>query len=57
LQSYPLLYFTSKFASFLLCLLAGSLLGLLAGFALIPLICVIKVKYSLIKVAQKFILL
>jgi len=49
LYNCPLLYFTSKNAS--------SLLGLFASSTLIPLICAVKVKYSLTKVTQKVILL
>jgi hypothetical protein len=57
LRSRPLLRFTSKGASFLLGLLVSSLLVLLASFTLIPSICVVGVKYNLIEVARKVILL
>jgi hypothetical protein len=50
LRSRPLPRFTSKGANSLLGLLASSLLVLLASFTLIPSICVVGVKYSLIKV-------
>jgi hypothetical protein len=57
LRSRFLLCFTSKGAGSLLGLLASSLLVLLASSTLIPSICVIRVKYSLIEVARKVILL
>jgi hypothetical protein len=57
LRSRLLLRFISKGASFLLGLLASSLLVLLASFTLIPSICAIGVKYNLIKVVQKVVLL
>jgi hypothetical protein len=57
LRSRPLPRFTSKGVDSLLSLLVGSLLVPLASFTLIPSICVVKVKYNLIEVAQKVILL
>jgi hypothetical protein len=48
-----LLCFTSKGAGFLL----GSLLVLLVSFTLIPSIYIVGVKYSLIEVARKVVLL
>jgi hypothetical protein len=57
LRSRPLLRFTSRGAGSLLGLLAGSLLVPLISFTLIPSIRAFKVKYSLIEVARKVILL
>jgi hypothetical protein len=53
LYSRLLLCFTSKGAGFLL----GSLLVLLVSFTLIPSIYIVGVKYSLIEVARKVVLL
>ena len=57
LCSRPLLRFTSKGADFLPSLLASSLLVPLTSSTSIPLIYAIGVKYSLIEVARKVVLL
>jgi ABC-type glycerol-3-phosphate transport system permease component len=57
LRGYPLPRFTSKGISSLLSLLASSLLVPLVSFTLIPLIYAFRVKYNLIEVARKVILL
>ena len=57
LRGRPLLRFTSKGASSLLSLLASSLLVPLSSLTLIPLIYAIGVKYNLIEVARKVVLL
>jgi hypothetical protein len=57
LRNRLLLRFTSKGANSLPSLLASSLLVLLASSTLIPSIYIVGVKYSLIEVAQKVVLL
>jgi len=57
LRDCPLLRFTSKGAGSLLGLLASSSLVPLVSFTLIPSICAFGVRYNLIEVARKVILL